>query len=68
MDLDPFENSKFSVAWAKDHITELDREIDKFFSDENGHTAFVEPDGAGTGHAHTACGLVSTIWKFCQTP
>ena len=24
--------------------------------------------GAGTGHAHTACGLVSTIWKFCQTP
>ncbi|MGH9761419.1 MAG: hypothetical protein ACREAC_11375, partial [Blastocatellia bacterium] len=44
---DPFESSKFCIAWAKDHITELDREIDKFLSDEDGHATLIEPDGEG---------------------
>jgi len=43
----PFESSKFCITWAKDHIAELDREIDAFLSDKDSHIAFIEPDRDG---------------------
>jgi hypothetical protein len=45
---DPFESSKFSIAWAKDHIAELDREVDIFLKDENSCVPVTEPNANGT--------------------
>lgn len=45
---DPFETSKFSIAWAKDHIAELDREIDAFFGNDDSCASVVEPSPKGT--------------------
>ena len=47
---DPFETSEFSIAWAKDHITELDREIDTFLNDDDARTIVTEPSVNGTYH------------------
>jgi hypothetical protein len=45
---DPFETSEFSVAWAKDHIAELQREIEAFFDHENACGVITEPSANGT--------------------
>lgn len=44
---DPFETSEFSIAWAKDHITEFHRESDAFLNDENAGTFVVETSSNG---------------------
>jgi hypothetical protein len=41
---DPFESSKFSISWAKDHIAELKREVDLFLSDKHACSYVTEPD------------------------
>src|SRR6266436_535066 len=41
---DPFESSKFSIAWAKDHVAEFGREVNLFLHDEDAHTFVTEPD------------------------
>ena len=43
---DPFYSSKFSIDWAKDHITELERELKEFFTDD-AYTGGIEPDAEG---------------------
>jgi len=43
---DPFYSSKFSIKWAKDHIAELKREINEFFTDDI-YTGGIEPDTEG---------------------
>lgn len=45
---DPFESSKFSIAWAKDHIAELDREVDVFLNDDDACAYVTEPDPQST--------------------
>jgi hypothetical protein len=45
---DPFETSEFSIAWAKDHIIELKREIEAFFGDEHACGVITEPSANGT--------------------
>jgi hypothetical protein len=45
---DPFESSKFSIAWAKDHIAELQREIDAFLGGDDACTFITEPNINGT--------------------
>jgi hypothetical protein len=52
---DPFETSEFSIAWAKDHIAELKREVEAFFSDNDTPGVIVEPSPNGTyrnGHLY----------------
>ena len=45
---DPFEASKHSIAWAKDGIAKLDREIKAFTKDKNAYEIFTERDADGT--------------------
>lgn len=44
---EPFEATHFSIAWAKDHITELKREADLFLSDKSSCAYVTEPDPDG---------------------
>ena len=39
---DPFETSEFSIAWAKDHIAELEREVNAFLNDNDACAYVVE--------------------------
>jgi len=43
----PFETSEFSIAWAKDHILELQREIADLVNDEYASTIFTETSSNG---------------------
>jgi hypothetical protein len=47
---DPFESSKHSIAWAKDHLIELKREMDAFNKDA--YAQVVEPDTDGVHEIH----------------
>src|ERR1043166_1380670 len=40
--VDPFEISESSIAWAKHHIAEVEKEIDLLLDDENACTSVVE--------------------------
>jgi hypothetical protein len=47
---DPFETSEFSIAWAKNHIAELQREIKTFLDDEDVGSYVVETSSNGIWH------------------
>jgi hypothetical protein len=55
---DPFESSKHSIAWAKDHLIELKREMDAFNKDA--YAEVVEPDTDGV-HEIYKLKLVKTM-------
>ncbi|MFN2576476.1 MAG: hypothetical protein ABR607_02170 [Pyrinomonadaceae bacterium] len=46
--IDPFETSKECIAWAKDHITETERELRNFTKDRDAYAVIVDRDSDAT--------------------